>query len=67
MGLNPGGLDYNNPDTGLKAIRKRGAGTVRVTFYWREIQPSSPSSFDWTNAGQVQSPPPPGRGWSCCR
>ncbi len=50
MGMNPGGLDYNNPDSGLQAIRKRGAGTVRVTFYWRDIQPSSPSSFDWTNA-----------------
>jgi hypothetical protein len=50
MGMNPGGLDYTNPDSGLAAIRKRGAGTVRVTFYWRMIQPSSPSSGDWTEA-----------------
>jgi hypothetical protein len=50
MGLNPGGFTSANQDTGLKAMRKRGAGTVRVTFYWRLIQPSSASSFDWAAA-----------------
>jgi hypothetical protein len=48
MGLNPGGLNWSSPDSGMKAIRKRGAGTVRVTFYWTAIQPTSPSASNWT-------------------